>query len=344
MPSIAQSLIRRSDEAPAYWQIGNLWRVMVTGVQSDNSFTLIDQLVTDGGGGGPCTHTHTQDEGIYIISGQCTFNLGGKDGRTAGPGTFVSIPRLTQHSFTVDVPDTRLLNFYFPAGFEQLLTGVAHPAAQNKLPPPGLPLPPAWLVDRLAKDYGQTAVLGMPFKDPAGVHNMRTELMPGATLFPYLTTAKENFQSYWHAGGLFTVLASSEQTGNSFCLIEQLLPNGPGEPPHVHSKADEVFYILDGEATFLLEDRIELAPKDSVVFIPRGTVHAFRIDSPTAVVLNWCTPGGLERMLPVMGQRAREHTLPPPGLQEKIVEKSIVDEMYRDIGMRMLAVANPLDY
>lgn len=49
------AVVSDAGTAPAYWQIGNLWRVMVTGVQSENSFTLLDQVVTDGGGGGPCT-------------------------------------------------------------------------------------------------------------------------------------------------------------------------------------------------------------------------------------------------------------------------------------------------
>lgn len=132
MPSIAKPIITHAKDAPAYWQIGNLWRVMATGVQTDNSFTLLDQIVNDGGGGGPVTHTHTQDEGLYVIKGACTFNAGGHHGLEAKAGTFVSVPRLTEHSFTVDSPETQILNFYLPAGFEQLLIGIAHPADRNE--------------------------------------------------------------------------------------------------------------------------------------------------------------------------------------------------------------------
>ena len=109
----------------------------------------------------------------------------------ATAGTFVNVPRLTQHSFTVDAPNTQLLNFYLPAGFEQLLTGIAHPADRSEPPPPDVPLAPAWLVEKLAEDYGQTAILGMPFKDPADANNMKTEATPGATLFPYASKASE---------------------------------------------------------------------------------------------------------------------------------------------------------
>lgn len=39
-------------ESPAYWQLENLWHVMATGVQTDNAFTLIDQVVAARPGGG----------------------------------------------------------------------------------------------------------------------------------------------------------------------------------------------------------------------------------------------------------------------------------------------------
>jgi len=82
-------IITHGDTAPGYWQIGNLWKVMATGVQTNNSFTLLDQIVHSGKNktGGPQTHTHTQDEGLYVVSGQCTFNAGGIHGMVAGPGS-----------------------------------------------------------------------------------------------------------------------------------------------------------------------------------------------------------------------------------------------------------------
>lgn len=334
-------IITHAKTAPAYWQIGNLWRVMVTGVQSENSFTLLDQIVTDGGGGGPCTHTHTQDEGLYVISGQCTFNAGGTDGMIATQGTFVNVPRLTQHSFTVDAPNTQLLNFYLPAGFEQLLIGIAHPAERNEPPPPSVPLPPAWLVDKLTEDYGQTAILGMPFKDPASPDNMKTEPTPGATLFPYALKATES-SSYWYQGGLHSILATGEQTGDVYCLIEQLLPNGPVTAPHIDLRADEVYYVLQGTGTFLLNDKIETVERNGTVFIPKGTVKAFRVDSENMTVLNLHTPSGFERLVSAFGHRTTQHSLAPGRAGGKHTEKPGREALEEELGLRRLAVGDPL--
>ncbi|KAL8662919.1 MAG: hypothetical protein Q9202_004341 [Teloschistes flavicans] len=331
-----RAIVTQAKTAPAYWQIGNLWRVMVTGVQSENSFTLLDQIVTDGGGGGPCTHTHTQDEGLYVVSGQCTFNAGGKDGMIATAGTFVNVPRLTQHSFTVEAPNTQLLNFYLPAGFEQLLTGIAHPADRSEPPPPDVPLAPAWLIEKLAEDYGQTAILGMPFKDPADADNMKTEPTPGATLFPYAVKA-EQAQSYRYQGGFHSLLASGDQTGGVYCLIEQTLPQGIVTDPHIDRVADEVWYVLKGRCTFLLDDKVESVEGEGMVFIPKGVVKALRIDSLMAKVLCLHTPSGYERLVSALGQQVDDH-----GYLITTAAPSVEETLVKEVGVQRLAVANPL--
>ncbi|QKX53049.1 uncharacterized protein TRUGW13939_00120 [Talaromyces rugulosus] len=339
----ARAMITHADDAPAYWQIGNLWRTMATGVQTDNVFTLLDQIVHSGGGGGPCTHTHTQDEGLYVVSGKCTFNAGGNDGLPAGPGTFVAIPRLTEHSFTVDEEDTQLLNFYLPAGFEVLLTGIAHPADRNEPPPPGVPLPPPHLVRKLASDYGQTAVLGMPFIDKARPGIMSTRPTPGATIFPFTAHAK-GVPSYWYKDGLWSVLGSSKQTGESYTMLQLNLRKGVISSPHIYNDHDEVFYILSGDCTFLLGDRIERCSKGALVFIPKGTPSSHRVDSETALMLNIHTPGGFDEALEQLGQKATEFRLPNIGdsAEVKQTDARLRNMLLNGLGIKNIAVTDPL--
>jgi AraC-like ligand binding domain len=102
-------------------------------------------------------------QGLYVIEGHCTFNAGGKTVE-AGPGTFVLIPRSVEHSFTVDAPNSRLLNFYTPSGFEMLLMSIATPAAERKAPVPGsVPMPARWMVEECSREFGQIPVLGYHF-------------------------------------------------------------------------------------------------------------------------------------------------------------------------------------
>ncbi len=70
------------------------------------------------------------------------------------------------------------------------------------------------------------------------------------------------------------VKVSSDQTGGVFELIE--LGGSGGPLPHVHREHDECFYIIEGTFTFILNGQELIAPADSVVFVPRGTPHAFK--------------------------------------------------------------------
>ena len=65
----------------------------------------------------------------------------------------------------------------------------------------------------------------------------------------------------------------SDQVG----MVEGEVPSGGGfQIPHWHEDLDEVFYVLEGEIEFLLDGHWRRAVAGSTVFVPAGTVHAFR--------------------------------------------------------------------
>lgn len=81
--------------------------------------------------------------------------------------------------------------------------------------------------------------------------------------------------------------------------VVTMAPNADGPESHVHADEDDVFYVLDGELTFLLDegDRVP-APSGTFVLVPPGVKHTFRnaLDQPTRV-LNIHTPAGFDRRL-----------------------------------------------
>src|SRR5262249_2282478 len=72
----------------------------------------------------------------------------------------------------------------------------------------------------------------------------------------------------------------------------------PGEEPplHVHSREDEWFYVLDGEATFHIGDDTYAAPTGPFVSLPREIPHPFPVEGDRARFLMLNAPGGFERM------------------------------------------------
>ena len=119
--------------------------------------------------------------------------------------------------------------------------------------------------------------------------------------------------SVWYGGYLLTFLATGEQTGGSYALVEELGRKGvSAEPPlHVHTREEESFYIIEGEMEFYVEDKVIHAPAGALVVLPRGVPHRFEIASEEIRCLNLITPAGFEGFYRDLSEPARELTLPP---------------------------------
>ena len=85
-------------------------------------------------------------------------------------------------------------------------------------------------------------------------------------------------------------LATGEETGGAFCLVDEQAQQGESVPLHRHADDMESFYVLEGELTIYIGDAGVRAPAGSFAHLPGGTVHGFRIESETARYLILTTP------------------------------------------------------
>ncbi|CCG04824.1 quercetin 2,3-dioxygenase [Blastococcus saxobsidens] len=122
---------------------------------------------------------------------------------------------------------------------------------------------------------------------------------------------RDDAPAYWSLGELLTVLATGEQTGGAFSLLEERLPRGAEPPPHVHHREDESFLVLAGELTVQAGDDLFRARAGSLVFCPRDVPHLLTVESEEVRMLTLCTPGGVERLFVELGEPATAPTLPP---------------------------------
>jgi len=97
--------------------------------------------------------------------------------------------------------------------------------------------------------------------------------------------------------------ASAADTNDSFEIIEYQGPAVP--PPHVHREHDEIFYILEGRFSFVIGNATQEAGKGSLVWVPRGTRHGFRIQ-PGSKTLLVTIPAGLEGFFDELGKGLTE--------------------------------------
>jgi mannose-6-phosphate isomerase-like protein (cupin superfamily) len=88
----------------------------------------------------------------------------------------------------------------------------------------------------------------------------------------------------------------SEETGGAYALVETILPPCSGGPPlHVHSREDELFYVLEGALLVQLGERQVTLTAGWVGYAPRGTPHTFCNPWAAPVrLLGFLTPGVFE--------------------------------------------------
>lgn len=89
-------------------------------------------------------------------------------------------------------------------------------------------------------------------------------------------------------------LVSGEETGGRLALVELLAVAGQEPPRHVHDIEDETIYVLAGELTFFVGDRVVPVSAGACLFLPRGVEHGYAVESGEARLVVVCTPAGIE--------------------------------------------------
>jgi|SRR5579863_824418 len=114
-----------------------------------------------------------------------------------------------------------------------------------------------------------------------------------------MTEQSADFQRHSPApsGRIFSLKLRCSETDGSIMMFEETMPAGTKSTFHRHFDSDEVAYILSGEVTFRVGDRISVAGAGATVFMPRCVPHAWKVTSAeTGRVLFLYTPakaGGL---------------------------------------------------
>jgi quercetin dioxygenase-like cupin family protein len=102
--------------------------------------------------------------------------------------------------------------------------------------------------------------------------------------------------------------ADGAETAGRYSISEWWLdPHTQGPGAHSHPE-DDVFYVIEGTMSFLLDGKWIDAPKGSFVLVPGGATHDFENRSETrAGALNLSIPGGFEQHMPSIVQWFADH-------------------------------------
>src|SRR5690242_1285458 len=74
----------------------------------------------------------------------------------------------------------------------------------------------------------------------------------------------------------YSLKLRGDETGDSIMIFEQTVPAGTRSRFHLHRDSDEVAYVLSGEITFKIGDRLTVGGGGTCAFMPGGVPHAWR--------------------------------------------------------------------
>lgn len=133
-----QPYILHSGEGEAVWFVNNRATIKASNTQTGGTFGLVEMLAAPGHA--PPLHVHhTEDESMWVLQGQLTVQCNGET-FTAGPGSFLYMPRGSTHTFRVDsTTPARLLVLLIPGGGEQFFVDAGRPVENDGLPEPAPP-------------------------------------------------------------------------------------------------------------------------------------------------------------------------------------------------------------
>jgi len=112
------------------------------------------------------------------------------------------------------------------------------------------------------------------------------------SLQPHIVTAA-SAESIKPFGIDMKIMLDANQTGGVFSAVLAEVKPGEGPPPHLHRDREEYFFVLEGTYRLSVNGTESQIGPGTMVFVPRGTVHAFtNVGGAMGKILEWTIPGG----------------------------------------------------
>ncbi len=143
--------------------------------------------------------------------------------------------------------------------------------------------------------------------------------------FPPILTDVGDGVSFTMLGTTMRLTATGANSGGRFTVGEQVTPVGWGPPRHIHSREDEIFYVLEGTYEMHVGDERRTLSAGACVILPRNIPHGFRnVASTPSRLLFVITPGGLDEYFLAIAKSS-----PPPNPAQLV-------ELARPFGLILL--------
>jgi quercetin dioxygenase-like cupin family protein len=136
MTATRQPILRKPNEGLIVAVVGDLYRFLARGKDTDGRYATWEAIVPPGGGPPPHVHSR-EEESFFVLEGEIALQIG-EQWLVAKVGTFVNIPVGVWHSFRNETDkQARMIISIAPAGLEEMFIE----AGQQVLPDGTIPTP-----------------------------------------------------------------------------------------------------------------------------------------------------------------------------------------------------------
>lgn len=117
---------------------------------------------------------------------------------------------------------------------------------------------------------------------------------------------------YWFFNAHLRIVLDEQHTHSNYDLIEGRFPAGMETPLHLHTKYDELIYVLEGEFTVYTNTGAATLTAGEHIFIPRNTPHVVAAPGKTINrALSIASPSGFGKLLRAIGIPDIAESIPP---------------------------------
>jgi quercetin dioxygenase-like cupin family protein len=150
--------VLQPEEGELRWMGKTFTHFLADGDLTEGAFALVDERAHRGMA--VPLHVHREDmESFYVLEGEITLHLDGRDGVRAGPGAFAHVPGGTVHGFRVESETARYLILTTPrhGAFYRAITLASRPDGS-----PPLESMERATIEKACDDYGVEFVGPLP--------------------------------------------------------------------------------------------------------------------------------------------------------------------------------------
>jgi quercetin 2,3-dioxygenase len=265
----------------------------------------MSMMTLDGPAGRPIPLHFHREEYEFFFCHRGTVQLWLNDeSRILHPGDFGYAPPGTVHSYGLLGHHSGFVGPIVPGGWDRFfdLTGIPYTG--------NAPFPVGFQPEIPFAKFGQAEhEFNMKYLPEAEYAAPRSDApddaLPGSNE-PYFLRAGEG-PRHVVGGALVTALCTAAETDGRLNMFTVEAPRGAGVPAHVHESTTEAVYVLEGALRVWLDDGEHVLRHGDYASIPAGTVHRWEGDAFFTKAIAMSTPGGLEQLVPRLGEPTDLH-------------------------------------